>query len=338
MIVVFFCVVLENVNVHGFISPKVASLPRRLNLKLSYGSSSPGNVMTLTRFMIEATRNNRDHADLESLMSSIQLACKTISNLVSRAGIHDLTTGLQGVSGSLKEEKKLDLISSNVLKNALRFTGKLGLIPSEDGDNPVLVEESYNSKYVSVFDPLDGSSNIDVGISTGTIFGIFKENEYCLVEDGEDNISKAQQQCLLQTLQPGENLVAAGYCMYSSSTIMMFSLGEGTHGFTLDPNIGEFVLTHPNVRIPKRGKIYSFNEANSHRWTPGLQKYVTDIKSGQGESGKSYTSRYIGSMVGDVHRTMLYGGIFGYPGNKKHTNGKLKLLYEAAPMAFLVEQ
>ena len=126
--------------------------------------------------------------------------------------------------------------------------------------------------------------------------------------------------------------------MYSSSTIMMFTMGDGVHGFTLDPNIGEFVMTHPNVKIPKRGKIYSFNEANSPMWTKGLQKYVEDIKTGNGESGVKYSSRYIGSMVGDVHRTLLYGGIFGYPGDAKNPNGKLRLLYEAAPMSYLVEQ
>lgn len=300
----------------------------------------PGNVMTLTRFMIEATRNNADHADLESLFSSIQMACKTISNLVSRAGISDLT-GLQSGGSSIniqgEEQKKLDVISNNVLKNALRFTGKLGVIASEEEDHPILVEEAYNSKYVCVFDPLDGSSNIDAGISTGTIFGIFKEVEECLIDESSESVSDSQMTCLMQTLQPGDNLVAAGYCMYSSSTVMMISLGDGTHGFTLDPNIGEFVLTHPNVQVPKRGKIYSFNEANSPNWESGLQKYVDDIKNGKGESGAKYSSRYIGSMVGDVHRTMLYGGIFGYPADSKNKNGKLRLLYEAAPMSFLVQ-
>jgi len=268
------------------------------------------------------------------------MACKTISNLVSRAGISDLiglqagdaSTNIQGV-----EQKKLDVIANNVLKNALRFTGKLGVIASEEEDRPVLVEEAYNSKYVCVFDPLDGSSNIDVGISTGTIFGIFKEVEECLIDESSETVSDSQMKCLMQTLQPGDNLVAAGYCMYSSSTTMMISLGDGTHGFTLDPSIGEFVLTHPNIQIPKRGKIYSFNEANSPKWEAGLQKYIDDIKNGKGESGQKYTSRYIGSLVGDIHRTILYGGIFGYPGDSKRKNGKLRLLYEAAPMSFLIE-
>lgn len=320
---------------------KMTATEKQTFKKVVAEPNCPGNVMTLTRFMIEATRNNADHADMESLMASIQMACKTIANLVSRAGISDLT-GLQAGGASIniqgEEQKKLDVISNNVLKNALRFTGKLGVIASEEEDHPVLVEEAYNSKYVAVFDPLDGSSNIDAAISTGTIFGIFRENEYCLIDDSTEDITKAQEQCLMQTLQPGDNLVASGYCMYSSSTIMMFTLGDGVHGFTLDPNIGEFVLTHPNVKIPKRGKIYSFNEANSPMWETGLQNYVNDIKNGKGESGVKYSSRYIGSMVGDVHRTLLYGGIFGYPADTKNVNGKLRLLYEAAPMSFIINQ
>jgi len=287
--------------------------------------------MTLTRFMIEATRNNKDHADIESLMSSIQMACKTISNLVSRAAVEEL-------SEQDDQHENLVITSNNILKNALRFTGKLGVLASEEEDHPVLIEEAYNSKYVAVFDPLDGSSNIGVGISTGTIFGIFKENDFVLIQDETDKLTSAQEKTLIQTLQPGTNLVAAGYCMYSSSTTLVFSLGEGTHGFTLDPTIGEFILTHPNMRIPKRGKIYSFNEARSQTWHQGLQQYVQALKSGRGETGASYSSRYIGSMVGDVHRTLLKGGVFGYPADARRPHGKLRLLHEAAPMAFLLEQ
>ncbi|CAM9239301.1 unnamed protein product, partial [Phaeothamnion confervicola] len=268
--------------------------------------SSHGSVMTLTRFMLEASMKDTKFQDLESLMASIQMACKTIASLVGRAGITDLT-GLQGGGGSVnvqgEEQKKLDIISNEVLKNALRYTGKLGVIASEEEDHPVLVEEAYNSKYVAVFDPLDGSSNIDAAISTGTIFGIFEEKEECLVDD-EMDLDSAAEMCLLNTLQPGENLKAAGYCMYSSSTMLVFTMGNGVNGFTLDPQIGEFVLTHPNIQVPKRGKIYSVNEANSPDWDPALQQYVMDLKEGKGESGQRYSSRYIGSMVGDVHRSV----------------------------------
>lgn len=240
-----------------------------------------------------------------------------------------------------EEQKKLDVVSNDVLKNALRYTGKLGVVASEEEDNPVLVEETSDSRYVAVFDPLDGSSNIDAAISTGTIFGIFESNnkDECLVEsDAALPLNEQQQNCLLSTLQPGSKLVASGYCMYSSSVVLVFTMGDGVNGFTLDPQIGEFVLTHPNLTIPPRGAIYSFNEANSPDWDVPLQRYVENLKTGAGETGARYSSRYIGSMVGDIHRTILYGGIFGYPGDKKNPNGKIRLLYEGAPMSFIVEQ
>mmetsp|Transcript_11646 Transcript_11646/g.16533 ORF Transcript_11646/g.16533 Transcript_11646/m.16533 type:complete len:385 (-) Transcript_11646:50-1204(-) len=304
-------------------------------------SSVPSaSVMTLSRFMLEQSIKNQENQELEALMSSIQIACKTISNLVSKSGIQDLT-GMQGGGGSVniqgEEQKKLDVISNDVLKECLRYTGKLGVIASEEEDHPILVEEAFSSRYVAVFDPLDGSSNIDAAISTGTIFGIFEEKEECLVDD-DATLDEAREKCLINTLQPGSGLVASGYCMYSSSTILVFTMGDGVNGFTLDPTIGEFVLTHPNIKVPKRGKIYSFNEANSPDWDEGLRTYVNNLKEGKGESGSKYSARYIGSMVGDVHRTLLYGGIFGYPGDKKNPNGKLRLLYEAAPMSYIVEQ
>jgi len=271
------------------------------------------------------------------------MACKQIASLVSRAGIQDLT-GLEEGGGSVnvqgEEQKKLDVISNTVRKNALKFSGKVGVVGSEEEDAPVMVEQAYSGKYVAVFDPLDGSSNIDAAISTGTIFGIFEEGadaEECKIES-KDGLSEAEVNCLVNTLQPGKKLVAAGYCMYSSSTIMVMTTGSGVNGFTLDPNIGEFVLTHPNIQIPKRGKIYSINEANYFDWDPALQEYINNLKAGKGESGQKYSARYIGSMVGDIHRTMLYGGLFGYPGDAKNPNGKLRLLYEGAPMSFLLEQ
>ena len=198
------------------------------------------------------------------------------------------------------------------------------------------VGAGIGSKYVTVFDPLDGSSNVDANIPTGTIFGVYEETESmenCLVEE-----SRVEGSCLMNTLQPGTALVASGYCLYSSSCIFVLTLGAGTHGFTYDRSIGEFVLTHPDIQIPKRGKIYSMNEANRWNWDKPLQEYVTALQTAQGETKTQYSSRYIGSMVGDVHRTLLYGGIFGYPADSKNKNGKLRLLYEAAPMSFLIEQ
>jgi len=267
--------------------------------------------MTLSRFMIEATRANPDHADFESLMLSIQLGCKTIANVLSKVGVNQLTDddhrSVQPVDNTHYDS--LYELANRILKNALRFTGKIGLLAFAD-ESPILIEESWNSKYIAVFDPLDGSTNIDVGIVTGTIFGIFKEKEECLLDFGEVIKDKDTYTRLLQNLQPSKNLIAAGYCMYSSSTVMMISIGEGVHGFTLDPTIGEFVLTHPNVRIPTRGRIYSFNEARTPWWPAGLPEYVDDIKRGVGETQLTYTSRYIGSMVGDIHRTILYGSFW----------------------------
>jgi len=308
--------------------------------------------VTLSRYMKEMVRANPELEEIESIFTSLQVACKTLSNLVRTSAISGLT-GLEDGGGSInvqgEEQKKLDVISNEVLKKALRWSGQLATIASEEEDLPVnvmgdavfsndiIIENS--GRYVAVFDPLDGSSNVDAGIPVGTIFGIFDSAE-CSVDDMDlsNGIDKAEEKCLKDTLQPGTNLVAAGYCLYSSATSFVFTLGSGVYGFTLDESIGEFVLTHSDLKIPSRGKIYSFNEANRWDWDPPLQKYVTDIQQGLGDAKYRYSSRYIGSMVGDVHRTLQYGGIFGYPADKKNPDGKLRLLYEAAPMAFLLEQ
>lgn len=191
-----------------------------------------------------------------------------------------------------------------------------------------------------MFDPLDGSSNVDAGIPTGTIIGIYEHDENCVIDTEclGDECTEQEAQCLANTLQPGTNLVAAAYCLYSSSTFLVLTLGSGTYGFTLDENLGEFVLSHPDMKIPETSSIMSFNEANTHMWDEPLQKVVEGWKKGTGKSGKTFSSRYIGSMVGDVHRTLLYGGVFGYPGDTKNPNGKLRLLYEGAPMSFIMEQ
>ena len=191
-------------------------------------------------------------------------------------------------------------------------------------------------RLAAFFDPLDGSGNADAAIPTGTVFGVvdadaaFPRGE---IPDMKDTASLARA-----VLQPGNSLLAAGYCMYSSTTILVFTLGGGTHGFTLDPTINEFVLTHPNMKIPKRGNIYSCNEAYSEGWDDNLKQYLKTIKTGKGESGQRYTQRYIGSMVGDVHRTLMYGGIFCCPSDTEvHHNGNLQLVYKSAPMAYILE-
>ena len=265
---------------------------------------------------MELARCNPELEEVESIFTSIQTACKSISSLVRRAPLEG-TTGLEDGGGSInvqgEEQKKLDVICNSVLKNALSWAGKLGTVASEEEDEPILLDNRGNKaysndvlveqegQYIAVFDPLDGSSNVDAGIPTGTIFGIFYNNDECLIDEDPDQIlDDDEKRCLFNTLQPGENLVAAGYCLYSSATTLVFTLGSGVHGFTLDETIGEFVLTHSNIQIPSRGKIYSFNEANRWDWDTPLQEYITDIQQGRGDTKTRYSSRYIGSMVADV--------------------------------------
>lgn len=237
--------------------------------------------ITLSRYMMEMSRLNEELEEIESIFTALQVACKALSNLVRTSSLTG-NTGLQAGGGSInvqgEEQKKLDVIANDVLKNALRWSGKLSTIASEEEDAPVqvlldnrgnpvfsndiIVESS--GRYTAVFDPLDGSSNIDAGIPVGTIFGIFDQVECEL--DFEASAEEQNENCLKNTLQQGNNLVAAGYCLYSSATSFVFTMGNGVQGFTLDETIGEFRLTHPDIKIPKRGKIYSFNEANRWDW------------------------------------------------------------------------
>lgn len=308
--------------------------------------------VTLKRFMTEVAMLNPELTELTTLFGAIETACKAITNLVKRSQLPaSETLGYQGeVNVQGEDQKKLDVITNDLLKRALRFTGRLGVLASEEEDTPVnlrpanageteiLIDEG--ERYVAVFDPLDGSSNVDAGIPTGTIIGIYEYDENCKVDPDcvGDECTEQEAACLANTLQPGTNLVAAAYCLYSSSTFLVLTLGSGTYGFTLDENIGEFVLSHPDIKIPETSSIMSFNEANTPNWDKPLQDVAAKWKKGEGKSGKKFSSRYIGSMVGDVHRTLLYGGVFGYPGDKKNPNGKLRLLYEGAPMSFIVEQ
>jgi len=181
-------------------------------------------------------------------------------------------------------------------------------------------------KYVLLYDPLDGSSNIDANVTIGSIFSVHKR------------ISTGGRGTLADCLQPGYKQVAAGYIIYGSSTIFVYSTGRGVHGFTLDPSVGEFLLSHENIRIPKKGTIYSLNEGNFSNWDEGMQRYIQYLKESDAASGRPYSQRYIGTMVADSHRTLLYGGIFAYPADKKNPQGKLRLMYECNPMAFIIEQ
>ncbi|GFR44881.1 hypothetical protein Agub_g6225 [Astrephomene gubernaculifera] len=299
--------------------------------------ASQYEIFTLTTWLLKEEMKGTIDGELATVISSVALACKQISSLVNRAGISNLTgvAGNQNVQG--EDQKKLDVVSNEVFKNCLASSGRTGVIASEEEDQPVAVEETYSGNYIVVFDPLDGSSNIDAGISVGSIFGIYEPSEECSL-DAMDDPQKMMEQCVVNVCQPGSRLKCAGYCLYSSSTVLVITIGNGVFGFTMDPLIGEFVLTHPNVRIPEAGKIYSFNEGNYALWDEGVRAYMDSLKDPAKWGGKPYSARYIGSLVGDFHRTLLYGGIYGYPGDAKNKNGKLRLLYECAPMSFIAEQ
>ena len=309
--------------------------------------------ITLSRYVLEMARANPDKPELNelvSVMTSVERACKTISNLVRKAPIESAgLLGLEDGGGSInvqgEEQKKLDLITNTVLKNALRFSGKMAVLASEEEDAPVGMEESdmpsYNKeviieegqKYVAVFDPLDGSSNVDANIPTGTIFGIYEEPEGCVIDSDGSGVINGEElrDCLGATLQSGNKLVVAGYCLYSAATSFVLSFGgKTTQGFTLDESVGEFVLTQPNMQVPSRGKpIYSINEANRWQWDEPLRNYITTVQKGEGETGKQYTARYLGSMVGDIHRTLLC--MFDLPSNERTSCCMPGLLYLAVP-------
>ncbi|KAG8074389.1 hypothetical protein GUJ93_ZPchr0006g42380 [Zizania palustris] len=296
-------------------------------------------IITLTTWLLKQEQAATIDGEMTIVLASISTACKQIASLVQRAPISNLT-GVQGaVNVQGEDQKKLDVVSNEVFSNCLRSSGRTGVIASEEEDVPVAVEESYSGNYIVVFDPLDGSSNIDAAVSTGSIFGIYSPNDECLADIGDDdqNLDQVVERCIVSVCQPGSNLLAAGYCMYSSSVIFVLTIGTGVYVFTLDPMYGEFVLTQEKVQIPKSGKIYAFNEGNYALWDDKLKSYMDSLKE-PGPSGKPYSARYIGSLVGDFHRTLLYGGIYGYPRDKKSKNGKLRLLYECAPMSFIVEQ
>lgn len=300
--------------------------------------ASSFELQTLTTWLLKQEQAGNIDAELTIVLSSISIACKQIASLVQRANISNLT-GVQGaVNVQGEDQKKLDVVSNEVFSNCLRSSGRTGIIASEEEDVPVAVEESYSGNYIAVFDPLDGSSNIDAAVSTGSIFGIYSPNDECLADVGEGStLDQGELKCVVSVCQPGSNLLAAGYCMYSSSIIFVLTVGNGVYVFTLDPMYGEFVLTQEQVKIPRAGKIYAFNEGNYQLWDDKLRQYMDSLKD-PGPAGKPYSARYIGSLVGDFHRTLLYGGIYGYPPDKKSKNGKLRLLYECAPMSFIVEQ
>jgi len=282
-----------------------------------------GKIITLTSHTLQeqATLGDKATGDLTLLLQAIQTTCKTIAMNVRRARLLNLIGAAGTANKTGDDQKKLDVLSNEIMVNTLKQSGKTSVLVSEEDEEAIIVEDGLKGKYAVVFDPLDGSSNIDAGVNVGTIFGV-----YLVSGSGSEK----------DTLKPGREMVCAGYCMYGSSANLVISTGHGVNGYTLDNGIGEFILTHPDIRIPSRGKIYSFNEGNALFFHEPTNKYLESIKFPS--NNKPYSARYIGSMVADVHRTLLYGGIFGYPDDKKSKSGKLRLLYEGFPMAYLVEQ
>jgi len=280
------------------------------------------NCMTLTRFILAEQKKYAPGGtgDLTQLLSSIQSACKAVSTAVRRAGISNLFGAAGNTNVQGEEVKKLDVLANDLFINMLRSSYASCLLVSEENDNEIEVETERQGKYIVSFDPLDGSSNIDCLVSIGSIFAIFKKPHEGPLAPGD-------------ALQSGRQIVAAGYALYGSATMIVLSTGHGVNGFMLDPSIGEFVLTDPDMKVKSRGKIYSINEGYEERWDPAVKEYVKSKKQ-----GKAYGGRYIGSMVADVHRTLKYGGIFMYPATTDAPNGKLRVMYECMPMAYIMEQ
>lgn len=287
--------------------------------------------MTISRFIYEQQRNYPNATgEFSDLLEDIAIAAKVISHQVNKAGLLDILGiyGHQNVHGEIQQ--KLDVFAHNTFIKMLEHGGHLAVIASEESEEIIhLSEDAKLGNYVINFDPLDGSSNIDANVSVGTIFSIHRKR------------SKGTRGTIEDCLQAGKYQVAAGYIIYGSSTMMVYTTGNGVHGFTLDPSVGEFLLSHPNIKIPPKGKYYSCNEAYYPYWDKSTKAFIDFLKETDPTTGRPYSLRYIGSMVADIHRTLLYGGIFLYPADTidpKKPHGKLRLLYEVAPISFLIQE
>ena len=288
-------------------------------------------LVTLHEFIV---RKQKDFpfasGELSRLLNDIALAAKIVSNDVRKAGLVDHILGAQGgqnVQG--EDQQKLDVVADQAFINAFQNGGEVCGIASEENDDFLAFESerAQNANYVVLFDPLDGSSNIDVNVSIGTIFSIYRRLSPCGTKPD-----------LQDMLQPGTAQVAAGYVLYGSSTILVYSTGNGVNGFTLDPAIGEFFLSHPDLRMPENGRLYAVNEGNLNDFDPQLRAYLAYCQSHENQTGKPYSGRYIGSLVADFHRNLIKGGIYIYPAVPAAPQGRLRLLYECNPLAFIAEQ
>ncbi len=267
------------------------------------------------------------NAEVTDLLNDVAFASKLVRREVVRAGLGDIL-GLAGTTNVQGEEvKKLDLFANEQIINAIGQHGRFAIMGSEENDSIIIPPKNETGNYALLFDPLDGSSNIDVNVSVGTIFSIYRLK-------GDDPGKASLDDCL----QNGAEQVASGYVIYGSSVVLVYTTGHGVHGFTYDPTIGEFLLSHPNILTPESGKYYSINEGSWAQLNDGTKRYIDYLKEEDPATGRPYSTRYIGSLVADFHRNLLTGGVFVYPATKKHKNGKLRLMYEANPLAFICEQ
>jgi fructose-1,6-bisphosphatase I len=284
---------------------------------------------TLGQFIIEK-QNDFPYAkgELSRLLRDIGIAAKLVNREVNKAGLVDMIgeAGTENIQG--ENQKKLDVYANEQFISALSYGGECCIVVSEENDEYIHIEGevSKNAKYIVAIDPLDGSSNIDVNVNVGTIFSIYRRK------------SLSGKPTMDDILQKGVDQVAAGYITYGSSTMLVYTTGKGVNGFTLDPSIGEFCLSHPDMRVPKDGHIYSINEGHYTHFPDGVKKYIKYCQVEDEATNRPYTSRYIGSMVADLHRNLILGGIFIYPVTASGPNGKLRLVYECNPMAFIIEQ
>lgn len=287
-------------------------------------------IKTLGEFIIDQQKEYPGASgELSALFSSIRLAAKILHREINKAGLADIIGGAGCANVQGEQQQKLDVYANERFKNALAQRGVVCGIASEEEEQFVKFEETKNrdGKYVVLIDPLDGSSNIDVNVSVGTIFSIYRRVSPVGAHVTEEDF-----------LQAGNQQIAAGYVIYGSSTMLVYSTGNGVNGFTYDPTIGVFCLSHPNLRVPADGTIYSINEGNYVHFPAGVKKYIKYCQEEDKSSKRPYTSRYIGSLVSDFHRNLIKGGIYMYPSTSSNPNGKLRLLYECNPMAYLIEQ
>lgn len=286
------------------------------------------DITVTEHLLLHQKRTPQATGQFTGLLYDLILSGKSISRRINKAGLLDILGGTGEVNVQGENVQKLDEIANRIMIYRMERCGALCAMSSEEEADLIRVSSEFpRGDYILIFDPLDGSSNIDVNINVGTIFSILRRPEG---HSGEVSLE--------EVLQPGQNQVAAGYILYGPSTMLVLSTGQGVHGFTLDPGVGEFLLSHPDMRIPEQGHIYSVNEGNWKNWDAAARESVNWFRDCAAPEGNTYSSRYVGALVADFHRTLIYGGIYMYPPDLVKPNGKLRLMCEAAPLAFLAEQ